>query len=472
MNKGMEANLVGLIKKIDELKSEIDKFHPLPKEVEDRIFQKYRLDWNYNSNAIEGNSLNYGETYAFLMHGITASGKPLKDYLDIRGHNEAINYLINLVRNKEELTEAVIRELHKVILVESYETDALTQNGKLTKKTVTLGAYKTVPNHVKTSTGEVHYFASPEETPSKMYDLMNWYRKSRIDKEIHPVVLASIFHHRFSEIHPFDDGNGRLSRLLMNLILMQNNFPPAIVKNKDRNNYYLALSLADSGDTKKFVEYVAEILMNSMEIYLKGARGESIDEPDDLDKEIILLKEELKGLEDRVEKTDTLETKQEILKNSYEKLLIACDENLKKFRDQFFEFNFSYWLFKKESGGSGRSQMNEFNTNIMAGTLQKDTSNIQSKFELLRFKSLSARFNLTVCVDLYFDDFEYALSVNLVEIPSIQINTFAELLIKGLWFKVLPYTEYLEDTQVKQANKIMVKEIIKYIKNSIKVMHG
>ncbi len=172
MNKDMELSLVDLIKKIDELKSEIDKFHPLPKEIEDRIFQKYRLDWNYNSNAIEGNSMNYGETYAFLMHGITASGKPLKDYLNIRGHNEAMNNLIDLVRNKEELTEAVIRELHKVILVESYETDALTQNGKLTKKTVTLGAYKTVPNHVKTATGEVHYFASPEETPVKMYDLM------------------------------------------------------------------------------------------------------------------------------------------------------------------------------------------------------------------------------------------------------------------------------------------------------------
>lgn len=89
------------------LKKDIDKFHPLPVDVEERIMHKLRLNWNYNSNAIEGNTLNYGETFAFLIHCITAHRKPLEDYLDINRHNQAVNYLLSFVRNKEEITEAV-----------------------------------------------------------------------------------------------------------------------------------------------------------------------------------------------------------------------------------------------------------------------------------------------------------------------------------------------------------------------------
>ena len=282
----MKEDLIVLLKKIDALKSEIESMRPLPPEREGRIFQKLRLDWNFHSNAIEGNSLTYGETNAFLMEGLTAKGKPLKDHLDLKGHNEAIDFLRHFIDKNEEITERDIRELHKMILVEPYKSKAISPGGQPSEKTIQIGQYKTQPNHVQTATGEMFYFASPEETPAKMHDLMERYRANR--GTIHPVELAALFHYDFVRIHPFDDGNGRMSRLLMNFILMQFGFPPVVIKTSKKAEYFYALRSADVGDKDVFVEYVGEQLVHSMEIYLRGARGEDISEADDLDKDLAL----------------------------------------------------------------------------------------------------------------------------------------------------------------------------------------
>lgn len=283
------------VSELNQIKAEIDAHRPLPKETEDRIMQKLRLDWNYHSNAIEGNQLDYGETVAFLMHGITAKGKTLKDHLDIKGHNEAIQLLLSIVKDERGFSEADIRTLHKMILVEPYETNAVTAEGLPTKKQILLGEYKKMPNSVKTRTGEMHYYASPEETPIKMADLMTWYNEAKGNSAVHPLVLAAVFHHEFVAIHPFDDGNGRMARILMNLILLQKNFPVIVVKKDDRNGYYGVLSQADNGLYLPLVQYMSDLLKHSLEIYLKGVRGEDIEEKDDIDKEIALFKQSLKG---------------------------------------------------------------------------------------------------------------------------------------------------------------------------------
>jgi Fic family protein len=212
------------IAKADELKSELDKKRPLKPDVEERVLQKLRLWWNYHSNAIEGNKYTLGETEVVVMHGLTAKGKPLKDYLDITGHNEAITYLLGLVRGEDRLTEAAIRKLHEILLIKPYEVAAVTPTGEPTKKLVKLGHYKTEPNHVQTGTGEIHYYASPEDTPALMHKLVSWYQSDPF-KKTHPIEVAAKFHHEFTAIHPFDDGNGRLSRLLMNLVLMKKGVP-------------------------------------------------------------------------------------------------------------------------------------------------------------------------------------------------------------------------------------------------------
>ncbi len=315
---------------IDALKAEIDRFRPLSPELEQRIMQKFRLDWNYHSNNIEGNRLTYGETKTFLLHGITAKGKTLKDHLDIKGHNEALLMLDEIVKEKRKISENFIRELHIVILRENYYNPAQTIGGKNTRRKIEVGKYKSQPNHVLTKTGEMHYFASPEETPAKMNDLIMWYRRANKDKSLHPLVVASIFHYRFISIHPFDDGNGRLARILMNLILMQNGFPPVIIRTETKSNYYSALQQADGGNEEEFVKYIGEQLIHSLELYLKGAKGENIENITDIDKQIELLKASLSA-GDEMQRINI-----EIVKNIHKKILVPILELL---FDKLYQFD-------------------------------------------------------------------------------------------------------------------------------------
>ena len=162
-----------LIIQVDTLKTEIDNLRPLKPEDERRIMQKFRLDWNYHSNAIEGNSLTLGETRAFLLEGLTANGKPLKDHLDIKGHDDLITFLELFIHKKDILTEAAIREMHKILLKELYETDAITPDGRNIKRKVQLGTYKTEPNFVRMNTGEIHKYVLPEDVPPKWQSLSN-----------------------------------------------------------------------------------------------------------------------------------------------------------------------------------------------------------------------------------------------------------------------------------------------------------
>lgn len=282
-----------LLARIDALRDEIDALRPLDPVQAARVRQKLNLEWNYHSNAIEGNTLTLGETRAFLLYGITAHGKPFRDYLDIKGHHEAIGYLEDLVRGEEVLTEALLRELHRVLLVEAYDVDAVTPDGRPTRRRIALGQYKTAPNHVRTTTGEIHFYASPQETPALMGDLMAWYRKETEAGELHPLVLAATFHYRFAAIHPFDDGNGRMARLLTNLILMQHHFVPVIVPVEARGDYLLALEKADAGDLGDVVALIGQALVEALALTLRAARGEPLEEPGGLDRRIQLLREQL-----------------------------------------------------------------------------------------------------------------------------------------------------------------------------------
>ena len=286
-----------LLARADSLRDQINALRPFDPDQEARLVQKLNLEWNYHSNAIEGNTLTLGETRAFLLYGITAQGKPFRDYLDIKGHQEAIRFLVEMVRGGEVLTEAVIREFHRILLVEAYDVDAITPNGRPTRRRIALGQYKTAPNHVRTTTGETHFYATPQETPALMGELMAWYRREAGADELHPLVLAATFHFRFVAIHPFDDGNGRMARLLTNLILMQHGFVPVIIPLEARGDYLLALERADAGDLTDFVVLVGQELIRSLALTLAAARGEPLEEPGGLERRIQRLREQLAAYE-------------------------------------------------------------------------------------------------------------------------------------------------------------------------------
>lgn len=327
---------------VNATKKQLDHIRPLPQEVEGRVMQKLRLEWNYHSNAIEGNKLTYGETYSFLMYGLTAKGKPFKDHLDIKGHNEAINFLTSLVKDERDLTEGDVRDLHKMILVEPYQSAAQTPDGKETTKTIRIGEYKQQPNHVKTLTGEIHYYATPEDVPIKMHELMQWYNEARHHKKIHPSVLAAFVHHRFVAIHPFDDGNGRLARILMNLILMKNGYPPAIIKLKERTDYYAALNQADKNEYVPIIEFVAEAVSESMNLYLKAAKGGNIEEDADLDKEITLFK----GSFEKTYKFRNKQVTKDVYQNVFLNIVKIAETMLNNFDDLFTKKQISLYYNK------------------------------------------------------------------------------------------------------------------------------
>ena len=406
-----EFSKADLLQEVDALKKQIDDMRPLPDDVEGRVMQKLRLDWNYHSNAIEGNRLSYGETVAFLMEGITAKGKPLKDHLDIRGHNEAINFLLSIVKDTRPISEVEIRALHKMILVEPYDVPAQTAEGVSTRKRISIGEYKSSANHVKTATGEIHYYAAPEDTPAKMQELMDWYGEVSNDKDIHPIVVAALFHHKFVAIHPFDDGNGRLSRILMNLILMQKNYPPVVIKMDDRQNYYSLLSRADNGDLWPFIEYIIDSLKSSLQLFLKASLGGDIDEDEDIDKEIALFKMELADITDVKEKRST-DLIQDLLKLQIKDLTIKLNNKARMFQDLFFEFNSSVELFIDSSNFYFHETLDDFFNGGSAyqDRLLSQLNSISLVFVFNKFKNSKNDFNISNRINIIFEEYHYRFS--------------------------------------------------------------
>lgn len=418
MKLAEELSKLEIFTEVDQLKNNIDKHRPIPQEIQNKIFQKFRLEWNYNSNAIEGNPYTFGETVTFILHGITAKGKKLKDHLDIKGHNDAVDFLLRMIKDKRRLNEADIRSLHKIILVQEYTVDAITPDGKPTKKKITLGQYKSTSNHVKTETGEIHYYASPEETPILMKELLDWYNKSIQNENIHTLVLATLFHHKFVAIHPFDDGNGRLGRILMNLILMQRNFPPVVVKQEDKNNYYSVLSQADSGDYYPIVDYMRSLLIKSLETQYNGVMGLDVSEPSDIDKEIALFKASLDKKINVKEKRNK-ENIYNILKESILPLLTKLQKKCREFDDIFHEKKESISISFEKGGERKNLSSNDLQVIASNWLLEKnyhDNVGIITSFKYdytwRGFKKGETPFSVWFLLEVQFEKFKYEIFDN------------------------------------------------------------
>ena len=290
--------MINALEAIDLLKKELDNVRPLPPGVLSQVEQKLRLEANYHSNAIEGNSLTLGETRNLILHGLTARGKPMRDHLDIEGHDTALKAIEDAIRNEHSLNEVFIRNLHRILLKEPYETDAVVSDGRRIRRTISIGDYKTVPNNVVTSTGEIYHFTPPEQVKSAMSDLVDWYREKERGSE-HPIIIAATFHYRFVRIHPFDDGNGRMARLLMNMILIRHGYTIAMVRQDNREEYLRGLEQVDrTEDLTQFIDYVANCCEYSLSLYLKAARGEPIEDVEDIDREIALFRRSLSSASD------------------------------------------------------------------------------------------------------------------------------------------------------------------------------
>ncbi len=291
------------MRKIEQLYDEWQQYQPLKEEYRQRLDRKFMLEFNYNSNHLEGNTLTYGQTELLLLFGKVTDAANMKDLEDMKASNVALNMIKEQAVSEYPLTETFIRQLHKTLLREDYEVYYPLPGGRSTRYTVHAGIYKTRPNSVITVTGERFEYASPEETPALMTDLITWYQEAENSNQYTLVELCALFHYRYIRIHPFEDGNGRMARLLMNFIMLRHNYPMIMVKSSDKENYLNALRECDivigitpsAGahaqleDIKPFVKYIEGCVERALNTCIKAAKGLSIEEDDDFVKKLKIL---------------------------------------------------------------------------------------------------------------------------------------------------------------------------------------
>ena len=224
---------------------------PLPSIALSKIKEQLSIEWTYNSNSIEGNTLTLRETQMVLQEGITVKGKSLREHFEAKNHEKAINYLFSIVKDDYELRCIDILSIHGLILNLIEEDFA----GRIRNGGVRItGANFIPPNANKVS--------------DLLDELIDFVNTNPLD--LNDIELATIFHHKLVWIHPFFDGNGRTVRLVMNLILMRKGFPPAIILNTDRKKYYEALNLANNGNYQKLMLLMCQALERTLNIYLSS----------------------------------------------------------------------------------------------------------------------------------------------------------------------------------------------------------
>ena len=232
--------------KLEEIYKEWKSLFPLPEKQAQLLRNKFTAEYNFNSNHIEGNTLTYGQTELLLLFGKVSGEGDLKDFVDMKASQVGVEMVKEAVRDKSmSLTQNFIRQLHKVILREDYTVDRELPGGGTTSYTIHAGQYKTRPNSVITRNGDLFEYASPEETPSLMNDLVDWYNAAEKEGMLSPVELAALFHYRYIRIHPFEDGNGRIARLMVNYIMARQGWPMIVIRNRKKAEYLEALHRSD-----------------------------------------------------------------------------------------------------------------------------------------------------------------------------------------------------------------------------------
>ena len=237
-----------LFKRIDAKSSELQKRRPLTQGELERLREQFLLEFTYNSNAIEGNTLTLRET-AMVLEGITIDKKPLKEHLEAVGHKDAFEYIQELTSEKVALSEKIIKDIHSLVLMDRPSDK---------------GVYRRIPVMILGAHNEP---PQPYLVSIQMEKLMRDY--SSKENKVHEIEKIARFHLVFEGIHPFIDGNGRTGRLILNLEIMKNGYPPISVKFTDRKKYYECFhAYAEKFDASNMILMVAEYIEEELDKYL------------------------------------------------------------------------------------------------------------------------------------------------------------------------------------------------------------
>ncbi len=229
----------------------LNSLRPLPADALRNLHEEMRLLHTYHSNAIESNTLTLPETKLVLEEGISIGGKSLREHLEATNNASAFDLIEDIAKKKNQINHVIIQQIHETVT-----KGILEDTGKYRTKNVRIiGSVKTPPDWTKVT--------------KLMDDLI----KRIAHYKNHTIEIAAVLHHRFVEIHPFIDGNGRVSRLLTNLYLITQGYPPVILKIEDRGKYYRFLRAADAGNIGHFVNFIAKAVDESLTMYLSILGG-------------------------------------------------------------------------------------------------------------------------------------------------------------------------------------------------------
>lgn len=281
------------MKTIENIMKEWNALQPLSDRDREMLSRRFTIDFNYNSNHIEGNTLTYGQTEILLLFGKIVGEAEVRDVHEMTASNVGLKMMKEeAVLKKTPLTQHFIRTLHKALLREDYTVYRTLPGGVQTSYVIHAGQYKTRPNSVITRYGDRFEYASPEETPALMADLVDWYNEAERSGKFTPIELAAIFHYRYIRIHPFEDGNGRIARLMVNYILSRHDYPMIVVRSRKKGEYLEALHNADlkvgsapsigahasKRDIQSFLTYFTKLFIDevSFNIQFLTERGDNV----------------------------------------------------------------------------------------------------------------------------------------------------------------------------------------------------
>lgn len=253
-----------LLLRINSKMQRVNSLRPLPADAVKRLHEELRLLHTYHSNAIEGNTLTLSETKFVLEEGITIGGKSLREHIEATNNARAFDLMEDIAKKRKAIDHVIIQRIHEAVTA-----GILEEAGKYRTKNVRItGAAKAPPDW------------------SKVVKLMDELIEKIAKNKKHPVETSAFLHHRFVEIHPFIDGNGRVARLLTNLYLIARGYPPIVLKKEDRGKYYRFLRAADAGNLATFANFIAKAVDESLTMHLSIFGGTN---------ELLPLKELAKG---------------------------------------------------------------------------------------------------------------------------------------------------------------------------------
>ena len=391
---------------IDEMNKQIAAHGPLDADMQKRINYKFRLEWNYNSNIMEGNSLTKQETRSVMVGNITVGGKPLKDVLEMKGHDEVVKDIIKMGSGELNISEARIKEIHKGIMYEEAPEDQ--------KK---IGVWKTQNNYLYNYKKERVDFAPFSEVPEDMHQLINSLNREkgkikRGDKDaMHSVAMAFNFHLDYITIHPFYDGNGRTARIFTNLILIAYGYPPLYIKldEKDRYYQYLADVQEYGGAPDLFYDFMADMLIRSLQIVLDAIAGKPIEEPDDVDKKIAMWKKKLSNITD-----EPVAKSLDRISNLYLQCLSGLLDKYSAKLHKNFNDLFTEWQVIGSVDGNSNANKNKI---AIDDYIKKMLTGTPNSFALLIFmkgfkKNGPNAFSISTQIEIRFEEYTYKVRLN------------------------------------------------------------